>query len=29
MGFHPKIGLEDGLSKLVEWHLHAVVESKL
>jgi len=29
LGFHPKIGLEDGLSKLVEWHLHAVVESKL
>jgi nucleoside-diphosphate-sugar epimerase len=24
LGFHPKIGLEDGLSKLVEWHLHEV-----
>jgi UDP-glucose 4-epimerase len=32
LGFHPKIGLEDGLSKLVEWHLHAmhaIVPSKL
>ena len=24
LGFHPKIRLEDGLSKLVKWHLHAM-----
>jgi dTDP-L-rhamnose 4-epimerase len=23
LGFHPKIQLRDGLSKLVEWHLHS------
>jgi hypothetical protein len=32
LGFRPRIRLEDGLSKLVEWHLHAmhaIVPSKL
>jgi len=24
LGFHPKIGLEDGLSSLVKWHLNAM-----
>jgi nucleoside-diphosphate-sugar epimerase len=24
LGFHPKIGLEDGLSKLVEWFIHTM-----
>jgi len=24
LGFHPKIQLEDGLSKLVEWHRHSM-----
>jgi len=24
LGFYPKIGLEDGLSRLVEWHLHVM-----
>jgi nucleoside-diphosphate-sugar epimerase len=26
LGFRPKIRLEDGLSRLVEWHLHAALE---
>jgi len=24
LGFHPKIQLDDGLSRLVEWYLHAM-----
>ena len=28
LGFRPRKRLEDGLSRLVEWHLHAVAKSK-